>query len=299
MKNNKLYIGLTSGLVVGSLVGSLLTSNGVINSDETLATVGNEKITSVELYESMKELYGVATLDTLISDTLIDLESEKNKVEVTDKELQKELDAIELQYGGEENLKAELGKANRTLDDLEEDVEIYLKMQELIKERIEVTDEEIKAYFEKNKESLSQQEEVKASHILVDDEKTAEIVVAKLADGESFEKLAREYSTDSGSKESGGDLGFFGRGEMVPEFEKAAFSTKVGTVSDPVKSQFGYHIIKVIDKKDAKEAKLEESKEVIKNAIKEDKMATEYASWFEEMKKEYKVVNKLETSDKK
>jgi parvulin-like peptidyl-prolyl isomerase len=90
--------------------------------------------------------------------------------------------------------------------------------------------------------------EVKASHILVKTKSEAEKILDELKKGASFSKLAQQHS-ECPSKKKGGDLGWFGRGRMVPEFEKAAFSLKKGELSDIVKTQFGYHIIKVTDTK--------------------------------------------------
>lgn len=96
-------------------------------------------------------------------------------------------------------------------------------------------------------EDPTQFKTVRASHILVDSEDDAWAIKSRITEGEDFEKLAKEYSKCP-SKDKGGDLGFFNRGQMVPEFEYAAFSTPVGEVSDPVKTRFGWHLIKVTRK---------------------------------------------------
>lgn len=107
-----------------------------------------------------------------------------------------------------------------------------------------------KDYYEKNKENYKV-DEVRASHILFkkEDKAVAEEVLAKLKDGASFEDMAKEYGTD-GTKDTGGDLGFFGRGKMVKEFEDVAFSLEKGEMSDLVETEFGWHIIKVTDVKE-------------------------------------------------
>ena len=158
-----------------------------------------------------------------------------------------------------------------------------------------ITDEDIKAYFEENKESFNEEEQVAASHILVEDEATAKKVAKKLADGEDFATLAKEFSTDTMSAENGGELGFFPRGKMVAEFEEAAFSMKVDAISDPVKTEHGYHIIHVTDKKAAKEAVFKEHKEEIKGLLLEEGVQAEYVNWLDEVKLDYKIENSLLT----
>ena len=90
--------------------------------------------------------------------------------------------------------------------------------------------------------------EVRAEHILVQTEAQAIVLESKIKNGESFEALAKQYSMCPSGRQ-GGDLGYFGRGQMVPEFDNAAFNMAIGEVSEPVKTQFGWHIIKVLDKK--------------------------------------------------
>ena len=150
------------------------------------------------------------------------------------------------------------------------------------------------SYFEENKDSLGQAEQVEASHILVEDKATAEKVLKKLKNGGDFAELAKEYSTDEGSAANGGSLGYFGKGEMVAEFEDVAFKLEVGKISEPVKTEYGYHIIKVTNKKEAKEATLKDSKEQIKETLLTEKLQTEYATWLQKKEEEYKITNKLE-----
>ena len=159
--------------------------------------------------------------------------------------------------------------------------------------QISITEDETKAYFEANRATFVQEKQVKASHILVDTEEKANEVKAKLVNGGDFVQLAKEYSTDTATKDNGGDLGFFGSGVMAPEFEKVAFSLNVGGVSDPVKTEYGYHIIKVIDKKDAQEANYEQSKAAIKETLLEQKVDEGYGSWMQTLYEQYNVENFL------
>jgi len=170
-----------------------------------------------------------------------------------------------------------------------------------IEKKINVTDAEVKAYFEKNKAEFSEPESVKASHILVKvpqdaDEKAWKDAEAKIKDikkkldgGADFAKLAQEMSDDPGSKAKGGDLGFFSKGRMVPEFEAAAFALKPGEVSQPVKTPFGYHLIKVVEKKDAHEKSFDEVKDQVKQNLLNQKRREALDAMLLNLKKQYPV----------
>ncbi|SHJ18790.1 foldase protein PrsA [Thermoclostridium caenicola] len=262
-------------------------------SGEVVAKVGGEKITKEELYNKLVEYYGESVLDSLIAEKIVDMELKKANITVTDEELQKEMNEVIESYGGVDYVNTYLAMQGLTLEDLKEDVLSYLKVMKLLEPRLTATEEEIVAYFEANKSYFDQPEQVEASHILVYEEETAKEVKRKLDEGADFAQLAAEYSKDTGNAQYGGELGYFGRGEMVEEFEEAAFSMKVGEISDPVKTKFGYHIIKVTDRKEAKAANLEDSREEIKEILKGQKLNTEYATWLNEKKTEYNVVNTL------
>ncbi|MET1032413.1 peptidylprolyl isomerase [Domibacillus tundrae] len=181
-----------------------------------------------------------------------------------------------------------------TKEDMKKDIKIYLQTVKLLEPRIEITDEEISTYFDENKETFATSEQVEASHILVGDEEKVNEVAVKLAAGGDFAELAKEYSTDTTSGKNGGELGFFGTGEMAAEFKTAAFAMEVGETSDPVKTDYGYHIIKVTDKREAKEANLKDSTAEIKEALMQEKLSTEYTTWLEEKQEEYDIYNSFE-----
>lgn len=153
---------------------------------------------------------------------------------------------------------------------------------------ISTTEEELKEYFEENKENYNKPESVKASHILVDNEEKAYAILAELEEGLSFEDAAKKYSTCP-SKDVGGALGEFTKGQMVREFEDAAFSMEVGTISKPVKTQFGYHIIKLTEKNEASESSFEEVKDQVYSQVLRLKQQSAYLAKIDELKNKYEV----------
>jgi len=265
----------------------------VFSREEVVASVGEEDITKDELYDYLVGLYGADSLTALIENKIIEMEADKEKVTVSDKEIEEEYQTYVDSYGGEEMLQSVLDQQGMTKKNLEAEIENYFKLEGLLKPRIEISDEELQTYFDENKESFNESEQVEASHILVEDEETAKEVAKKLADGEDFVELAKEYSTDTSNAESGGELGFFAKGDMVAEFENTAFSMEIGSISEPVKTEHGYHIIKVTDKKAAKEAVFEEKKEEIYDILFSEKLQTEYGTWLAEKKEEYEIKDSL------
>jgi foldase protein PrsA len=282
------------------MIGVLILAIGVflslaLTKDKAIAKINGDAISKDELYDVMVKQYGAAAVEQLIADKIVAAEAKKEKISITDEDLDKEVEQLKQSYGGEEVFNQVLASNNTTVDVLKDELKNYLTMRKLIEPQIEISDEEIKTYFDENKDSLGEAEQVKASHILVEDEAVAKEVKQKLTDGADFAELAKEYSTDEGSKENGGELGSFPRGTMVTEFEDAAFSLPINEISDPVKSDYGYHIIKVEEKKEAKEANYEDSKATIKETLIDQKLETEYSTWLEEKKKDYDIENSLES----
>ena len=155
---------------------------------------------------------------------------------------------------------------------------------------VTVTDKEAEEYFNENSAMFVTEESVNASHILVDTEEKAKEILAKIKAGEiSFEDAARENSSCP-SKANGGNLGDFGKGQMVPEFDTAVFSMAVGEITDaPVKTQFGYHLIKLNGKRTAEAIPFAEVAPEIKNALLDDKKRSAYESRVNQLKILYPV----------
>jgi len=162
-----------------------------------------------------------------------------------------------------------------------------------IMSKAKVSDQELKDYYDKHKEEFTSTIQIKASHILVKTEDEAKKVQARLKKGEKFGDIAKAVSIDPGSAKNGGDLGFFSKGQMVPEFEKAAASLNVDDISVPVKTQFGYHIIKVTDKKKGAPIEFEKIKDMIVQKLSGEKQKGAFEQYVGDLKKNYKVeINK-------
>ncbi|WP_121609495.1 peptidylprolyl isomerase [Mesobacillus foraminis] len=290
LRDKKFYLPI-AGLAL--ILAVFLIATAFSNKD-VVASVNGVSISKEELYSTLVKQYGASSLSALIDNKIIEQEADKKDITITDKEITEELQTYIDSYGGEEAFQSALEQSGLTENDVKSDVENYLKIEKLLEPEIKVTEEEMKTYFDENKESFNEQEQVEASHILLDEKKTAEEVAQKLADGQDFAELAKEYSTDASNAENGGELGYFSKGEMAAEFEEAAFSMAKGEISDLVKTEYGYHIIKVTDKKAAKEAVYEDHKEDIKEILFDQKLQSEYATWLQEKKDEAEIENTLE-----
>lgn len=282
-----IYIAI--GVIAASAIFLLMS----FNQNDKVASVNGKEISKDELYAQMLKTSGGETLDLMISNEIIHQEAEKEDISVTDEEVAAEIAVYEEQYGGAEELESALAASGMTVEALKEEIQTYVKIEKLIGPGIEITEEQIQTYFDENKDSFGQSEQVEASHILTATKEEAEEVEGKLADGGDFAELAKEYSSDTASAENGGELGAFGSGEMAPEFEETAFAMAVDDVSKPVETEFGFHIIKVTGKTEAAEATLENSKEEIKELLFEEQLNSEYTTWLSEKQESYDIENKM------
>ena len=194
------------------------------------------------------------------------------------------LDAVENHVDEDEAFKRELENAKQSI--------LRQYAMKKVLSSVVVSEDEIQAYYENNKERFEPLYRFRASHILIDSEEKAKGIKERLDKGESFEDLAKAESSCP-SKEEGGDLGMFVSGQMVPEFEQACMDLEIGEISGPVQTQFGWHIVKLVDKGLARGTDLESNKDAIKNILLGIKQQEAYTSKTEELQKKYEVESNI------
>jgi foldase protein PrsA len=251
-------------VVVGLLIiGALWTYNDL----KAVARVNSTNITWKQFNDALKKQSGNQMLAGLLREELIRQGAKQHNITVIDEDVQSELDRLADQFGSTAGLEQVLSQYGMSLDDLRGQIKSTLLLEGIAAKDVTVEEEELKTYYEENKDRYTEPEQVKARHILVEDEETAKSILKKLESGEDFAEIAKEKSSDSGSKDKGGDLGFFERGVMDASFEEAAFNLGIGETSAPVKTMFGYHIIRVEDKKPERLAAFEEVKDDVRKQV--------------------------------
>jgi len=246
---------------IAASVLALSACSGGASDDSKVVTSKVGDITKNELYEEMKESVGKQALQVLIIEKVL-----ASEFEVTDKEVDAQFKKDQEQMG--ETFEQFLEEQGQTEESYKKYIRLNILQEKALTEGIEVSDEEIKAQYE------IMNTELNARHVLVADEETAKEVKDKLDGGADFAEIAKEYSTEEAAQESGGELGWFTSDKMVPEFSDAAFALELNTISEPVQTDFGFHIIEVIEKREADIGTLEENKEEITNTLKMTKADT-------------------------
>jgi peptidyl-prolyl cis-trans isomerase C len=251
------------------LVGTAL-SHPVVAEDRVLARVDGQPITESD----------VKAMSANLAQQLQQVPEDQRKRAVVDRMVDLRLIVAASQKAGLD--KSEAFKARV------EQIRQQLLVGEFVKNQIEsaVTPEMIKARYDKDVAAFTPPEEMRARHILVKTKEEAQAVIADLAKGADFAKIAEEKSQDPGSAKQGGDLGFFGPGDMVPEFEKAASTLEIGGVTkEPVQTQFGFHVIKLEEKRKQPVPSLDQVKDQVRQAL----VGELFTAKLEELKKAAKV----------
>jgi len=242
--------------------------------NKVVAEIGSEKITLGDIdimikqipeqYQSMAEAHKDMFLDSVVNQRLLYAEASKLGFD-------KDPDVC------------------KQIEDASKDIIIKEYLRKEVEDKTTVSDEDAKKYYDENIDKFKEPEKLQVSHILVDTEAEANDVLAKLKAGSDFAELAKEKSKCP-SKDKGGDLGYIGKGQTVPEFETAAFALQPGQVSGVVKSQFGYHIIKVTAKQPEKTIPFNDIKDQLKQMLLADKQKERFDSVLKELKEKNKVV---------
>jgi peptidyl-prolyl cis-trans isomerase C len=253
-------------------------------------------------------------LDELIVDKLVSRKA--SSVEIKDTDLEAEVARVKGQFPSEEVFKAEMQKAGETDSSFRDTVKRMLQQQAWMKEQIgdkaSVPEAEVQKFYDGNKKEFEHPELVRASHVLITvpedaDEKTvaekkkaAEAALERVtAKKEDFATVAKEVSEEPGAKESGGDLNFFPKERMVPEFANAAFAMEKGAVGkEPVRTKFGWHVIKVTDRKPAGTMPFEEVKKQVTSYLEGTKRRDAVRGVLDGLRSEAKVENKLPAAPK-
>ena len=243
-------------------------------------------------------------LETLINRELLYQESRKTGIQIKEETIQDQLNAVKKRFPNPEAFENALAQMNITENDIKSQIGRAMAIKELIDkqivQKIVITEQESRVFYDTHPEAFKQPEQVRASHILAQvkpntdtSEKTEamekiKIVQKKLGEGEDFAELAKAYS-DGPSKTKGGDLGFFKRGQMVKPFEDAAFAMEPNQVSDIVETNFGYHLIKVIDKRSARNLPYDEVAQKINTYLTKEKEKKEINIYLEGLKKNAEI----------
>jgi foldase protein PrsA len=261
MKKWIMSVSLAAGVI--GLAGC--SGDGAENSDVVAETKAGD-VTQEELYSAMKEKFSPQmqqALQELVYSKVLAEEYKVSKDEVEEK-FNESKDQLGPQF------EMFLSQYNLTEDSFKDYLKLQLLQEKAATADIKISDKELKEYYENWKP------DIEVRHILVDDEKTAKEVKQKLADGGKFEELATEYSKDPGSAQNGGSLGWVdnqGRQNFVPAFTEALDKLEVNKVSEPIKSEYGYHIIEITDKKEKKS--FDEMKDALKKELKLSKVTPE------------------------
>ncbi|TFG43549.1 MAG: peptidylprolyl isomerase [Bacteroidia bacterium] len=243
-------------------------------------------------------------LDKVIAQELLTGESRKIKIEDIEKKVDEEIKKLKIKYKSEERFKGYLDSKKLTENDLRENFKKGIYIEKYLEEKgirnPEVPEEEIKAFYEESKANYWKDEYIRASHILIkvdenasQEEKDAarqkaEKIRTEIVNGKLFAEMAREFSED-GNAANGGNLDYITRGFMPPEFDSVAFAMNKDEVSEVVQTKFGFHIIKVFDKKPAGYSSYDEVRDFIKKYLQEEVSRKKLISHMEELKLKAKI----------
>lgn len=262
------------GALVVTVNGREVYENEIAQEENRIRTQLSGRVPMQQL-ESMGDVIKQQAVNNMINRVLLELAADREGIKITDEDVQERADQVKSGFGTEEVFKQQLEASGLTEAGFQQEVELALRIETLLDQQTadveETNDEAVREFYDTNIDRFKKPEQVQASHVLIpheesdgEPEKTAkkakiDSLLTEIKGGADFALIAGEHSSCP-SKTRGGDLGFFGKGQMVKEFEEAAFGMSVGDVSGVVETQFGYHIIKVTGRQEASTVPFEEAK---------------------------------------
>ncbi len=295
---NRLWITVSVILAVILVVYVIIYPPGKKTDTDTttLARVNGISISKDNLYDALVASGGQQTMETLINNELVRQAAEKQGVVVTDADIDKEMEAVRGNFATEEEFEQTLAMYGMTLEGLKKEMTTQAQLRKLLEPQVKVTDEDIKKYYDENLDTLKTPEQVKASHILVATKEEADTILAELKNGADFAATAKEKSTDTATKERGGELELFTKADMEEAISNAVFALELGDLSGVVEAGDGFHIYKLTERNAAITPTLEEKKEEIRETLTTEQISTLSTTWMTEQQSSAKIENLLETA---
>ncbi len=276
-------------VIAAALALVALSACGGGSNSGAVVTVNGQAVTHADLDKQL-ETTPVAKqmLQQLVANQLIDQYAKQHNITISNADIDKAENQIRSQYPGD-SWNALLKSKGLTEKDVRDILRRQLVVNKAVGGNVNITDAQIKSYFNKNHAQFDQPEQVHARHILVSNLSTANKVESDLRSGKDFAAEAKQYSIDPGSKDKGGDLGWFARKSMVPQFEQYAFSAPIGQTSPPIKSPFGYHVIQVLGRRPAKTATLANSRDQIVTALRQQQVQPQVPQFLQQLQQSAKI----------
>lgn len=251
--------------------------------DKTIVSVNGEKISKSALDNRLEGQAGKTTLQQMVDTAIVLQYGKQQGINPTDAQIQDQVNQLEQRFppGQFDTI---LKQQGLTMDDVKTIERVQLIIKQAVDKQINVSDAQIADFFNKNRAMYNTPAQVRARHILVKTKAEADSIEAQLKSGADFATLAKKNSIDPGSKDQGGELGWFSATQMVKPFSDAAFSLNVNQISPPVNTPFGWHIIQVEEKRPAHQATLAEAAPKIRESLVQQQEASQGAPFIEELR---------------
>jgi len=307
MKRSVILFAVLSGIFLFLMVGCGLRDKAG-EADEVIATVDGSTVTLAEYKSAFEKLKsqlpkgdsldpeGINTLkmnllNQLIEKKILIAESGKLGITVSEAEINDQINKIVGEYPDSDTFNSRMKEENIDIPSWKKEIEYQIMLDKLVKavagSDIVVTPEEVRKYYDEHLDQYNYPTRVRAFQIMLETKEQAQTILDEIKGGADFSELAKTYSISPDS-EKGGDLGFFSEDEMPPSFS-VVFTMKPGDLSGVVESEYGFHLFKIIDRREAKMLSLEEARPEIEEKLKRLKSEEKYGAWFEQIRKDKKI----------